>query len=66
MSCHAICRIKKYRTRNDVFRNKLRKYDGVSDIVSTGKLQDNEYVLVTRWMIMVRRYDYSLLITQKI
>jgi len=34
MSCPAICRIKKYRIMDDVFRNKLRKYDGVSDIVS--------------------------------
>ena len=33
-TCHAICRIKKYRIMDDVFRNKLRKYDGVSDIVS--------------------------------
>ena len=31
---HAICRIKKYRIINDVFRNRLRKYDRVSDIVS--------------------------------
>ncbi len=31
---HAICRIKKYRIMNDVFRNKLRKYDRISDIVS--------------------------------
>ncbi len=31
---HAICRIKKYRIMNDVFRNRLRKYDWVSDIVS--------------------------------
>ena len=31
---HAICRIKKYRIMNDVFRNKLRKYDKTSDIVS--------------------------------
>jgi hypothetical protein len=31
---HAICRIKKYRIMNDVFRNRLRKYDRVSDIVS--------------------------------
>ncbi len=31
---HAICRIKKYRIMNDVFRNRLRKYDKVSDIVS--------------------------------
>ena len=31
---HAICRLKKYRIMNDVFRNKLRKYDMVSDIVS--------------------------------
>jgi len=22
-----------------------------------GKLPDNEYLLVTRWIIMVRRYD---------
>ena len=34
MPCHAICRIKKYRIMNDEFRNKLRKYDGFSDIVS--------------------------------
>lgn len=31
---HAICRLKKYKIMNDVFRNKLKKYDGVSDIVS--------------------------------
>ena len=31
---HAICRIKKYRIMNDVFRNRLRKYNRVSDIVS--------------------------------
>jgi hypothetical protein len=31
---HAICRIKKYRLMNDVFRNRLRKYDRISDIVS--------------------------------
>lgn len=30
---HAICRLK-YRIMNDVFRNRLRKYDKVSDIVS--------------------------------
>jgi hypothetical protein len=31
---HTICRIKKYRIMNDVFRNRLRKYDRISDIVS--------------------------------
>ncbi len=31
---HAICRLKKYRIMNDVFRNRLKKYDRVSDIVS--------------------------------
>ena len=31
---HVICRVKKYKIMNDVFRNKLRKYDKVSDIVS--------------------------------
>jgi DDE superfamily endonuclease len=31
---HAICRLKKYRIMNDVFRNRLRKYDMASDIVS--------------------------------
>jgi hypothetical protein len=31
---HAICRIKKYRIMNDVFRNRLTKYNKVSDIVS--------------------------------
>jgi hypothetical protein len=31
---HAICRLKKYRIMNDVFRNRLRKYDRISDIVS--------------------------------
>jgi hypothetical protein len=31
---HAICRIKKYRIMYDVFRNRLRKYDRISDIVS--------------------------------
>jgi hypothetical protein len=31
---HTICRIKKYRIMNDIFRNRLRKYDRISDIVS--------------------------------
>jgi len=31
---HTICRLKKYRILADVFRNKLRKYNQVSDIVS--------------------------------
>jgi hypothetical protein len=31
---HVICRLKKYRILADVFRNKLRKYNKVSDIVS--------------------------------
>ncbi|MDN5846143.1 MAG: transposase family protein, partial [Candidatus Nitrosocosmicus sp.] len=31
---HAFARLKKYRIMNDVFRNRLRKYDGISDIVS--------------------------------
>jgi hypothetical protein len=31
---HTICRLKKFRIMADVFRNKLRKYNGVSDIVS--------------------------------
>ena len=31
---HVICRIKKYRIMNDIFRNRLRKYDRISDIVS--------------------------------
>jgi hypothetical protein len=31
---HTICRLKKYRIINDVFRNKLRKYNRISDIVS--------------------------------
>ena len=31
---YTICRLKKYRILADVFRNKLRKYDKVSDIVA--------------------------------
>ncbi|MDN5867584.1 MAG: transposase [Candidatus Nitrosocosmicus sp.] len=31
---HAICRIKKYRIMNDVSRNRLRKYDRISDTVA--------------------------------
>jgi hypothetical protein len=31
---HVICRLKKYRIMNDVFRNRLIRYDRVSDIVS--------------------------------
>ncbi len=31
---HAICRIKKYRIMSDVFRNRLKKHDRVSDIVT--------------------------------
>jgi len=31
---HAICRLKKFKIMKDVFRNRLRKYDRISDIVS--------------------------------
>ena len=31
---HTICRLKKYRIMSDIFRNKLRKYDKVSDVVA--------------------------------
>src|SRR6185437_4305169 len=31
---HTICRLKKYRIMSDIFRNRLRKYDKVSDIVA--------------------------------
>jgi hypothetical protein len=31
---HVICRLKKYRIFADIFRNKLKKYNKVSDIVS--------------------------------
>jgi hypothetical protein len=31
---HAICRMKKYRIMSDTFRNKLRKYNKISDIVA--------------------------------
>jgi hypothetical protein len=31
---HTICRLKKFRIMSDVFRNRLRKYNRISDIVS--------------------------------
>ncbi len=31
---HTICRLKKYKILGDVFRNKLRKYNKISDIVA--------------------------------
>ena len=31
---HAICKMKKYRIMSDIFRNRLRKYDKMSDIVA--------------------------------
>ena len=31
---HVFARLKKYRVMNDVFRNRLRKYNKISDIVS--------------------------------
>ncbi len=31
---YAICRIKKYKIMSDMFRNRLKKYDKISDIVS--------------------------------
>jgi hypothetical protein len=31
---HTICRLKKYRIISDIFRNKLRKCDKISDIVA--------------------------------
>ena len=30
---HVICKLKKYRIMNDIFRNRLKKYDRISDIV---------------------------------
>jgi DDE superfamily endonuclease len=30
---HTICRLKKFKILNDIFRNKLKKYNKVSDIV---------------------------------
>jgi hypothetical protein len=32
---------------NDIFRNRLRKYDKASDIVSGLVLQNNEYHIIT-------------------
>jgi hypothetical protein len=31
---HTICKVKKYKILADIFRNRLRKYNGISDIVS--------------------------------
>ncbi len=31
---HAICRLKKYRIMSDIFRNKLRRYNRISELVS--------------------------------
>ena len=31
---HTICRMKKHRIMGDIFRNRLRDYDKISDIVS--------------------------------
>ena len=31
---HTICRLKKYRIMSDIFRNRLRKYNRVSNIVA--------------------------------
>ena len=31
---HTICQLKKYRIMSDVFRNRLKKYNRISDIVS--------------------------------
>jgi hypothetical protein len=31
---HTICKLKKYRIMSDTFRNKLRKYNRISDIVT--------------------------------
>jgi len=31
---HTICRLKKYRIMSDIFRNRLRNYDRISDIVA--------------------------------
>src|SRR6185437_11935214 len=31
---HTICRLKKSMVQSDIFRNKLKKYDGISDIVA--------------------------------
>jgi hypothetical protein len=31
---HTICKLKKYRIMSDTFRNRLRKYNRISDIVT--------------------------------
>jgi len=33
---HTICRLKKYRIMSDTFRNRLRKYNRISDLVYDG------------------------------
>jgi hypothetical protein len=33
---HTICRLKMYKIMNDVFRNRLRKYNRILEIVSAG------------------------------
>ena len=31
---HTICRIKKFRIMSDIFRNRLKRYNRISDIVT--------------------------------
>ena len=41
-----ICKLKKYRIMSDIFRNKLRKYNRVSDSIRAGKLQIMNIIII--------------------
>ncbi len=49
-----ICRLKKYRIMSDIFRNKLRKYNKVSDIV-TGLINYKMMSYLQKQIILVRQ-----------
>ncbi len=53
---HTICRMKKYRIVSDIFRNRLRNYNKISDIVSgAGKLQSIViFCYLVGWIIVFK------------
>jgi hypothetical protein len=56
---HTICRLKKYRILADIFRNKLRKYNRISDIVSG--LVNYRIINLYRWKKISNRTRKSRL-----
>ncbi len=52
-----MAKLKKYRIMKDVFRNRLGKYDRISDIISGTGEQQNKQSYLIRKVLSVSRQD---------